>query len=259
VEVVIVPDATAVARLAADAVAAALRSRPAPVIGLATGASPLPTYDVLIERCRAGEISFAGAGMVTLDEYVGLPAGHAQSYRAVIHRELVDHVDVDPAAVHTPDVHAEDLSAACTEYDRLVTRLGVDVQLLGIGSDGHLAFNEPGSALDSRTRVKTLTDRTRRDNARFFADAGDVPRHVVTQGLGTIRQARHLVLVATGAARAGPIAAALEGPVTTMCPASVLQFHPHVSVLVDDAAAARLRLADHHRETFRHKPPWQGL
>lgn len=258
-EVVIVRDADAVARLAADAVAAALRARPAPVIGLATGSSPLPTYRTLIARHRADELSFAGARVVTLDEYVGLPAGHPQSYRAVIHRELVDHVDLDAGSVFTPDPAAADVAAACAEYDRLVTELGVDVQLLGIGADGHLAFNEPGSSLASRTRVKTLTDRTRRDNARFFGSVDEVPRHVVTQGLATIGQARHLVLVATGADKAGPIAAAVEGPVTSRCPASVLQLHPHVSALVDEPAAADLELADYYRETYRHKPAWQQL
>jgi glucosamine-6-phosphate deaminase len=258
VEVVIAEDEDAVARLAADAVAAALR-RPAPVIGLATGSSPLPTYRELIARCRADALSFRAARAVTLDEYVGLPPGHPQSYRAVIRRELVDHVDLDPDHLFTPDVRADDIAAACADYDRLLTDLGVDVQLLGIGADGHLAFNEPGSSLGSRTRVKTLTDRTRHDNARFFASVDEVPRHVVTQGLATIRGAGHLVMVATGATKAGPVAAAVEGPVTASCPASVLQLHPHVSVLVDEAAATELRLADYYRETFRHKPGWQGL
>ena len=136
---------------------------------------------------------------------------------------------------------------------------GVDLQLLGIGTDGHIGFNEPGSSLASRTRIKTLTEQTRTDNARFFASPDDVPRHVVTQGLGTISDARHLVLLATGEAKADAVCAMVEGPVSASCPASVLQLHPHASVLLDDAAAARLGLAGYYRETYEGKPPWQGL
>ncbi len=258
-EVVIAHDATEVARLAADAVAQAVLNRPAPVIGLATGSSPLPTYQELIARHERGELSFAATRAVILDEYVGLPAAHPESYRSVIEREFVDHVDLEPASLFTPDAHADDIPSACRRYDELVVELGVDVQILGIGSNGHLGFNETGSSLASRTRIKTLTDRTREDNARFFASVDEVPRHVVTQGLATIREAAHLVLVAVGKDKAPPIAAAVEGPVSASCPASVLQMHPHVSVLVDEAAASELARADYYRETFRHKPSWQSL
>ena len=130
---------------------------------------------------------------------------------------------------------------------------------MGIGTDGHIGFNEPGSSLASRTRIKTLTDQTRRDNARFFASLDEVPRHVVTQGVGTILEARHVVLLAFGSPKADALAAAVEGPVTAMVPASALQLHPHATVVVDEAAASRLRLADYYRETWAHKPPWQGL
>lgn len=258
-EVVIAHDSTEVARFAAGAIENAVLDRPAPVIGLATGSSPLPTYRELIARHQRGELSFAAARAVILDEYVGLPADHPESYRSVIEREFVDHVDLEPASLFTPDTHADDIPDACRRYDDLVVELGVDVQILGIGSDGHLGFNEVGSSLASRTRIKTLTDRTRQDNARFFESVDEVPRHVVTQGLATIREAAHLVLVAVGIDKAPPIAAAIEGPVSASCPASVLQLHPHVSVLVDEAAASELKLADYYRETFRHKPSWQSL
>jgi glucosamine-6-phosphate deaminase len=173
----------------------------------------------------------------------------------------VDRVDLPPERLFGPDVHADDLAEACHRYDHLISDLGgVDVQLLGIGSDGHVGFNEPGSSLASRTRIKTLTRATRADNARFFEDREHaVPRHVVTQGLGTILEARHLVLVACGAAKAAPIARAVEGPLTAMCPASVLQLHPHATVVVDEPAATQLDLADYYREAFEHKPPWQQL
>lgn len=259
-EVVIVPDADAAGVLVADIVARVLATAPSPVIGLATGSSPLGAYRELIARHRRGEISFAHAHAVLLDEYLGLPPDHPQAYRTVIRRELVDHVDLDPSRLHGPDVTCPDVPAMCSAYEALLTELGgVDVQLLGIGRDGHIGFNEPGSSLGSRTRIKTLTETTRRDNARFFASLDEVPRHVVTQGLATIRDARHLVLVATGAAKAAAIAAAVEGPLTAMCPASVLQLHPHVTVIVDEEAASGLRLADYYRDVYAGKPSWQAL
>lgn len=259
-EVVIVPTAADIAALAADVIARVLITQRAPVIGLSTGSSPLGTYRALIERCRRGEVSFADADAVLLDEYLGLPAGHPEAYRAFIGRELVDHVDLDPARLHGPAVDCPDVPALCARYEALLVRLGgVDVQLLGIGGDGHLGFNEPGSSLASRTRIKTLTEETRRDNARFFASPDEVPHHVVTQGLGTIGDARHLVLVASGAGKAAAVAQAVEGPLTAMCPASVLQLHPHVSVLVDEAAAAGLAHADYYRSVYAGKPDWQPL
>jgi glucosamine-6-phosphate deaminase len=260
VEVVITPDAEAAAELAAGIVRRLLASHPAPVLGLATGSSPLRTYELLVAEHRSGALSFAHASAALLDEYVGLPPEHPQGYRAFVRRHFTDLIDLPAARLYGPDVWCDDLPAACAAYDRLLTELGgVDVQLLGIGSDGHVGFNEPGSSLGSRTRVKTLTSVTRADNARFFDRPEDVPRHVVTQGLGTIRDARHLVLIASGAAKAEPIAAAVEGPLTASCPASVLQLHPHATVIVDEAAASRLRNAAYYREAYAGKPPWQDL
>lgn len=259
-EVVVLPDEQERVAVAAGAVVDLLRRKPAAVLGLATGSSPLPVYDALAERCAAGDVSLAAARAFTLDEYVGLPEGHPQSYREVIHRELVSRVDLDPAAVRSPDGAADDVPAACADFERAIAEAGgVDLQLLGVGTDGHLAFNEPGSSLASRTRVKTLTAQTRADNARFFDAPDDVPRHVITQGLGTIREARHLLLLASGGGKAAAVAAAVEGPVSASCPASVLQLHPHVTVLLDPAAAARLRWREYYDEVWRGKPGWQGV
>jgi glucosamine-6-phosphate deaminase len=260
VEVVIMAGPAEAGALVGGAITTLVSRGPGAVLGLATGASPLAVYRDLGGRHAAGRLSLAGGRAFLLDEYVGLPAGHPQSYRSFIARELEAHVDFAPGAIRGPDVHADDLLAACDAYEAAIRDAGgIDLQLLGIGSDGHIGFNEPGSSLASRTRIKTLTDRTRRDNARFFSSIDEVPRHVVTQGVGTILGARHLVLLAFGSPKADAVAAAVEGPITAMVPASALQLHRHATVVVDEAAAARLRLPDYYRETWAHKPPWQGL
>jgi glucosamine-6-phosphate deaminase len=259
-EVVIVADADTAGALVGGAIAALLDRRADAVLGVATGSSPLAVYRDLARRHHDDRLSVAHARAFLLDEYVGLPAGHPQTYRAFIERELVEHLDFAPGAIQGPDANAVDVVAACREYEAAIRDAGgVDLQLLGIGTDGHIAFNEPGSSLASRTRIKTLTGRTRIDNARFFASPDDVPHHVVNQGIGTILEARHLVLVAFGEPKATAVAAAVEGPVTAMVPASALQLHAHVTVVVDEAAASRLRLGDYYRETWAGKPAWQGL
>lgn len=259
-EVVILPDADQIAAQAADAIVALLRREPDAVLGLATGSSPLGVYRALARCHERGDVSFAAARGFLLDEYVGLPADHPQRYRSVIVRELEQYVDFAPSAVTGPDGLASDVPAACMAYELAIADAGgVDLQLLGIGTDGHIGFNEPGSSLTSRTRVKTLTAQTRSDNARFFDSADQVPRHVLTQGLGTICDARHLMLVATGPAKADAVHAMVEGPVSAFCPASVLQLHPHATVLLDTGAAGGLVLADYYRETYAGKPPWQQL
>ncbi|MGH9134373.1 MAG: glucosamine-6-phosphate deaminase [Ilumatobacteraceae bacterium] len=257
-EVVILADAEAVGEVAAGIVERLLVERPDAVIGVATGSSPIITYRRLVDSYVAGRISFAAARAVLLDEYVGLSADHPQSYRRFVHEHLADHVDLPADHIHAPDVDTGDPASAGGRFEAVLAELGgVDVQLLGIGTDGHIGFNEPGSSLRSRTRIKTLTAETRADNARFFDSPDDVPRHVMTQGLATIGDARHLVLVACGSAKAAPVAAAVEGPLTAMCPASILQWHPHATVVVDEAAASALAQSAYYRETHAGKPPWQ--
>jgi glucosamine-6-phosphate deaminase len=258
-EVVPLDSADAVAALAADTIERLVRRHRRPVLGLATGSSPLPTYRELIRRFEAGSApSYAEVRCVLLDEYVGLPPGHPQGYRATIARELTDDLGIPEARVHGPD--PGDPEHAGAAYESLLRDLGgVDLQVLGIGVDGHLAFNEPGSSLGSRTRVKTLAGQTRADNARFFGSPDEVPRHVLTQGLGTILDAGHLLLIATGPAKAQAVAAAVEGPLSASCPASVLQLHAHATVLLDPPAAARLGHLDHYRSVYAGKPDWQQL
>ncbi|WP_182113176.1 MULTISPECIES: glucosamine-6-phosphate deaminase [unclassified Actinotalea] len=260
-EVVIDSSPERLAEIAADAVERLLQRKPDAVLGLATGSSPLLVYRELAARHAAGTLSFARARAFLLDEYVGLPADHPERYRRVIERELEQLVDFAPDAVQAPDGNAEDLVAACASYEAAMADAGgVDLQLLGVGTDGHVAFNEPGSSLGSRTRVKTLTPQTRRDNARFFdGDVEAVPRHVLTQGLATILGARHLVLLATGRGKAEAVHHLVEGSVSALWPATVLQHHPHVTVLLDEAAASRLQLADYYRQTWASKPDWQHI
>jgi glucosamine-6-phosphate deaminase len=261
VEIVIVANAREIGGLAADAICALLGRKASAVLGLATGSSPLPIYHELISRCRAGQVSFGRAKAFILDEYVGLAAEHPQRYRTVIDTVFASRVDFGADAVRGPDGLAADIPAACAEYERMIREAGgVDLQILGIGSDGHIGFNEPGSSLGSRTRIKTLTRQTRIDNARFFdGDLDAVPTHCLTQGLATIMDSRHIVLVATGEGKAQAIQHLVEGAVSARWPASVLQHHPHVTVLLDDPAAKRLELADYYREAYRGKPRWQGI
>lgn len=260
-EVVILAEAAEIGGVAADAFAALLEGKPHAVLGLATGSSPLAIYDELAARYAAGRISFRRARGFTLDEYVGLPADHPERYRNVIDTVFVSRVDFAPGAVQGPDGLAEDIPAACAAYEDAIQQAGgVDLQVVGIGTDGHIGFNEPGSSLASRTRIKTLTRQTRLDNARFFGgDLDAVPTHCLTQGLATIMAARHVILVAIGRTKAEAVHQLVEGGVSAMWPATVLQHHPHVTVLLDDAAAQRLQLVDYYRETYRSKPDWQGL
>lgn len=248
-EVVIVESADAGGALAADAIEQLVAGHPDAVLGLATGSTPLTTWRALANR--GADLSRVRG--FALDEYLGLPAGHPQSYRAVLEREVVGPLGMDPALVRVP-FEGGPVDSAGEDYERaIVAAGGVDLQVLGIGRTGHIGFNEPGSSFASLTRVKTLTEQTRRDNARFFASIDEVPRHCVTQGLGTILRARHLVLLAFGESKADAIAGAVEGPVTASLPGSAVQLHPRVTVIVDEAAASKLRFADYYRYAWENR------
>ena len=258
-EVVIVAEPSAAGALVADQIEHLVRSKPNAGIGLATGSSPLEIYRSLIDRYRTGRVSFADTSMYMLDEYVGLPEGHDQSYRAFLHSELLDQLDVPSGRLFGPNVHADDPRAACAEYEARLAASPIDLQILGVGSDGHIGFNEPTSSLSSRTGVKTLTRQTRADNARFFDSIDDVPHHVITQGIGTILDARRVVLIACGGAKAAAVARLVEGPLSAMFPASALQLHPHATIVVDEAAAGMLQLAEYYRDVYANRPAWQNL
>jgi glucosamine-6-phosphate deaminase len=238
-----------------------VRRNPRAVLGVATGSSPLGAYAALAARVGRGEVDLSRASAFALDEYVGIPPESPQSYAATIAQDVTGPLGMDPDLVHTPDGMARDLDAACASYEAAIRMAGgVDVQLLGIGANGHIGFNEPTSSFASRTRIKTLAPRTREDNARFFGgDLDAVPLHCITQGLGTILDARRLVLVAQGETKAAAVAAAVEGPLTAMVPGSALQLHQHATVLLDEAAASRLTLRDYYRFTAEHLPEWQRV
>ncbi len=254
-EIIINPDPESAARRAADIVCGLLGNNSHAVLGLATGSTPLPLYRELIDRHRRGEVDFGEATTFNLDEYVGLAPEHPCSYRAFMRANLFDHINVPPAQIHIPDGLAENIEDYCRSYDEAIRRAGgIDLQILGIGKNGHIGFNEPSSSLASRTRIKTLSEQTIRDNARFFASGEKVPRHVITMGVGTILESRRCIMMAFGESKAGAVAAMVEGPVTAMVPASALQLHPRVHVFVDEPAAALLTRSDYYRWVYDHKP-----
>ncbi|MBF4628958.1 glucosamine-6-phosphate deaminase [Curtobacterium flaccumfaciens pv. flaccumfaciens] len=257
-EIIILPTPDEVGRVAAAKIASVVAKKPSAVIGLATGSSPQGIYTDLQRRVQAGEISFAEARGFALDEYVGIPLEHPESYAAVIARDVVEPLGFDASRVRVPDGRAADLEFAAKEYDAAIRAAGgIDVQILGIGANGHIGFNEPTSSFASRTRIKTLAPSTRDANARFFDSPEQVPTHCMTQGLGTILEARELVLVAQGPSKAAAVAAAIEGPLSSFVPGSALQLHEHATVVVDEEAAAGLQLAEYYRYTYANKPAWQ--
>lgn len=260
-EIIVPEDSAELAHIGADAICDLLQRKPDAVIGLATGSSPLPLYAELIRRYKAGQVSFAQATAFTLDEYVGLPREHPEAYANVIRTEFTAHVDFSDDAVNSPDGLAIDVPASCAAYEeKIKAHGGVDIQILGVGTDGHIAFNEPASSFASRTRLTTLAPQTRTDNARFFGgDLDQVPVHSITQGLGTIMEARHVILYATGTAKSEAVWNLVEGPVSALWPVTILQHHPHVTVLLDEAAAHRLENLDYYRYAYKVKPEWESI
>ncbi len=257
-EVVIRPNVGEASCLAARLIAATIRKKPDAVLGLATGSTPLALYRELIRMHREDGLDFSHVTTFNLDEYLGLAPDHPASYNAFMHENLFDHINIQESRIHIPDGLTQDVVGHCAVYESdIMNAGGLDLQVLGIGGDGHIGFNEPTSSLASRTRIKTLTEETVRDNARFFSSADEVPKHVITMGIGTIMEARGCIMLAFGESKAQAVADAVEGPVTSMVPATALQFHRNAKAFLDDPAADRLKLADYYRWVFDNKPSWQ--
>lgn len=255
-EIIIQPTPEAATAIAARLIAGLIREKPAAVLGLATGSTPERLYAQLVDL----KLDWTKITTFNLDEYVGISPQHPQSYHSFMWEKLFRHVNVAIKNVNIPDGLAKNVPASCEAYERKITAAGgIDLQLLGIGTNGHIGFNEQTSSLASRTRIKTLTPQTRQDNARFFGSEAAVPHHVVTMGIGTIMEARHCLLLAFGQKKARAIAEAVEGPVTAMNPASVLQLHKKATLIIDEAAASELKLQDYYRWVYDNKPDWQKL
>lgn len=224
-------------RRAAQQIEAQLIDKPDSLLGLATGSTPVGMYDRLAELCHEGKISFGRASSINLDEYVGLGGEHPQSYRYFMQKHLFDRVDILPYNTHLPDGRAQDVAKECRRYDRLLTDLGrVDIQVLGLGHNGHIAFNEPAESFSGSTHCVTLTDSTIEANRRFFRHGEQVPRSAITMGIKQIMGARRILLLVSGSQKAQILHRALTGEITPMVPASVLQLHPYVTVIGDQAA-----------------------
>jgi len=254
-EVIISADYEEMSKAAAAVMAKVVRDKPTAILGLATGSTPLGMYKELIRLHEEESLDFSGVTTFNLDEYVGLSGDHEQSYRYFMTENLFKDINVDIENTNVPPGIYDNFKASCQEYeDKISAAGGIDVQVLGIGSDGHIAFNEPSSSLASRTRLKTLTQQTIDDNARFFATPQDVPVYCVTMGVGTILEAKKLILLASGEGKAKAVADAIEGPVSSMCTASALQLHPDSVICVDTAATARLDMREYYQWVQDKRP-----
>ncbi len=260
-EIIIQTDPAAASLLAARHIANHVRKKPDAVLGLATGSTPLVLYKELIRMHRDEGLDFSRVRTFNLDEYLGISPSHPTSYHHFMWRNFFDHININPARTHIPSgmVSGEEVLRHCASYEKEIRHAGgIDIQILGIGSDGHIGFNEPGSSLASRTRIKTLTQRTRSDNAQFFSSENEVPHHVITMGIGTIMESRSVLLLAFGDGKANAVAGAVEGPVTASNPASILQMHPQAKVYLDEPSASGLVRHEYYRWVFEQKPAWQS-
>lgn len=243
--------------IAAGIIGGQVLLKPNCVLGLATGSSPIGTYKDLVKSYEDGVLDFSEVRTVNLDEYCGLDGTNPNSYRYFMNDNLFDHVNIDKANTHVPNGHADDLEEEAVRYESFIQSLGgIDLQLLGIGSDGHIGFNEPISSLAGRTRSKALTPATYVQNSIYFNPPESMPRRAFTMGVGTILDAKRIIMLITGAKKAGIAAKAIEGPVTSMVTGSALQLHPHTVVILDEAAAAALTQKDYYNWVFANEPEW---
>ena len=257
-EIIISKDEHSGVIIAANKIEKLIRSKPDAVLGLATGGTPIPLYRELVNRHKKGKIDFSRVRTFNLDEYVGLAPSHPVSFNYFMHEQLFNHINIKPENVHIPDGLAKDIPSYCDEYERKIRECGgIDIQILGVGTDGHIAFNEPTSSLSSRTRLKTLTEQSRKDNSRFFSSLDDVPYHAITMGIATILDSKMCILLAFGEKKAEVVGKLVEGPISAMIPATALQLHQHVIVITDESAAEGLAHVEYYQYVHDHKPDWQ--
>lgn len=257
-EVVIKKRKTEASILGAKIIAKQIKLKYDSVLGFATGSSPLLLYNELVRMHREEKLSFNKITTFNLDEYVGLDPNHKSSYHSEMNTNLFSRINISQNSINLPNGCAPNIPLFCQEYENSIkTAGGIDIQLLGIGKDGHLAFNEPGSSLASRTRIKTLTKVTIEANRKYFSDVEQMPTHVLTMGIGTIMEAKQTILLAFGENKADAVKKMIEGPVSTSCPASILQFHEHAIILLDEGAASKLARKEHYIEVYSNKPKWQ--
>ena len=254
-EIIVQRSYAQMSKVAAEIIAEVLNTKPNAVLGMATGSTPLGLYQELVRLHQERQLDFSRVTTFNLDEYVGLSINHPQSYHYFMHEHFFRHVNIQPQNINIPSGTTSNYPAFCAWYEQRIKDCGgIDVQILGIGTDGHIAFNEPGSSLTSRTRLKTLSRQTIDDNARFFENRDNVPIYAITMGVGTILDAKKLVLVASGNSKTRAVAQAVEGPVTSMVTASAIQLHPDAKVIVDAEAAAGLTMRDYYEFIYEAKP-----
>jgi glucosamine-6-phosphate deaminase len=257
-EVVIKSDRKQASVLGAKIVAQQIRNKKNSVLGLATGSTPLELYKELIRMHRDEGLDFSQVTCFNLDEYVGLDPSHPSSYHYFMWENLFKHINIAKDSVYIPDGMTSNIPQHCKDYEQWISsKGGIDLQILGLGTDGHIGFNEPISSLSSRTRIKTLTGQTLQYNRKYFAPEENMPRHVITMGIGTILEAKKCLLLAFGEAKASAVAAMVEGPLAAAVPASVLQMHPSTIVLLDKEASSKLKRVDYYTSVYELKPEWQ--
>ncbi len=250
--VVLKRDYEEVSRQAARLIASAVRRKPALTLGLATGGTMVGIYDQLVRLHKEEALDFSRVVTFNLDEYLGLAADHPQSFHHFMRENFFSRVNIDPRNVHIPDGTIRgNYDQYCAGYEEAIRQAGgIDLQLLGIGRNGHVGFNEPTSSIGSRTRLKVLTRETIEDNQKSFPSAGEGPRCAITMGIGTILEARRILLMATGASKAAAVAKSIEGPITSAVSASALQLHPDVTFLIDEQAASQLTQREYYRQVL---------
>jgi len=259
-EIIIQDNKTTASSLAAKVIVSQIKQKPNSVLGMATGNTQLLLYKELIRLYKNGLVDFSEITAFNLDEYIGLDPNHPSSYHSYMWNNFFNHINIKNHRVHIPNGIAPDIDEHCKQYEGAIKASGgIDLQLLGLGADGHIGFNEPTSSLSSRTRIKTLTKKTIEDNAPLFDNEKEMPRHVITMGVGTIMESKICLLLAFGEQKAEALRLTVEGAICSNVPASILQMHPRTIIIADEVAASKLDRKDYYKWVYSNKPDWQKI